>query len=249
MNNESYEDIHPEIERMIEDYLLLKRQGKAPKIEKFIQRYSAEHQNELRKELEAYEQLHLLFSALQQYQAEKIASELSDEQVIATYERFQQWVAATLHRKPVLAFIRLFKDYVKGVIATFKDVVASLRGREYQPVPLGRSTIEEAILSPSGKIRGTELCLRVTLQKDVSIAPKSVWIILVDDESDEILLQKKTEDILAQEGVDVFEIPLLGNVTLERGKKYRFEAYLDFEEDGTRKHRRLGESRFEVETC
>jgi hypothetical protein len=94
MNNESYEDIQPDIERMIEDYLLLRRKGKAPTVEKFIKRYPEEHQQALKEKIEEYDQLHLVFSALQQYQAEKIASELSDGQVSAAYSKFQEKVAA-----------------------------------------------------------------------------------------------------------------------------------------------------------
>lgn len=100
MNNESYEDTQPDeyiqlkIERMMEDYLLLRRQEKAPTIEAFIKRYPEKHRQALREKIEECEQLHLVFSALQQYQAEKIASELSDEQVSAAYRKFQEKVAA-----------------------------------------------------------------------------------------------------------------------------------------------------------
>lgn len=276
MSNESYENIQPEIKQMMEKYLLLRRQGKAPTIEKFIQQCPAEHQQALRKELEDYEQLHLLFSALQQYQAEKIAAELSEEQIKATHERFQQRVASTLHRNPVLAFIQRLKDYLKVWIASVRNFarglqevfltpssfiqrlkdyveewIASLRGRVQQSVfpeaiTVGGTTVE-VTFSPRGQIRETAPYLRVTFQRDTGgIVLKSVQILLFDS-SGNLLLQTKTEDIMTKEGAEFFQIPLAGHVNLERGQHYRFEVYLDFEEDGTRKRRYLGDSVFKVD--
>lgn len=241
MHNESYEDIQPEIKPMMEHYLLLRRQGKEPTIEKFIQRYPEEHQQTLRKELEAYEQLHLLFSALQQYQAEKIAAELSEEQVEAAHKRFQQQIESTPHRKTIFVFIQRLKNYVEVWIESIRNVA-----RVPQEVFLGETT-EGVMLSPHGKIRETVPCLRVTLQRDTGIVLKSVQFLLFDS-SGELLLQTKTEDILVQEGADIFEVPLAGHVNLETGKRYRFEAYLNFDENGEEKRRYLGESFFEVES-
>ncbi|MBI1926989.1 DUF928 domain-containing protein [Candidatus Poribacteria bacterium] len=100
MNNESYDEIQPTTQVMLEHYILLKRQGAAPAIEEFVKQYPEEYRQTLQEQIEEYEQLGLLFAAYQQRQEEKFESELSEEDVNEGARRFQQMLAARVEELP-----------------------------------------------------------------------------------------------------------------------------------------------------
>ena len=98
MNHESYDEMRPEIERIMEDYLLLKRQGETPATDEFIRRYPSEHQPALREKIEEYEQMHLVFGAFAWHQASEFAPE--EAQVNTAYEQFQERIQGQVLQIP-----------------------------------------------------------------------------------------------------------------------------------------------------
>jgi hypothetical protein len=161
MNHDAHDEIQPELETMMEDYILLKRQGGVPSLDEFIRQYPSEHQQALREKIAEYEQFHRVFGAFASYQAEKFASEVSEARVNAAYENFQEQTQVQVLQIPANRdAIRTLCQRLLTLIAP-EEAAETVRDIERLVNMAARGQVETVAASLAGGFGGTDKMVSV----------------------------------------------------------------------------------------
>lgn len=135
-------------------------------------------------------------------------------------------------------------DIVDYITTRLKELEGEEPKRRHLAALVEAEGFEIVTLTPRGAIRETAPLFK-GIWKSVNSHLKSVEFILVSEFGD-ILLQEIINEIDRKGHLNSFELPLKGRMELDRGRQYRWQVYLNFDQNGKSQRRYLDEILFEV---
>ena len=136
-------------------------------------------------------------------------------------------------------------DIMNYITTRLKELEGEEPKRHHLAVLAKAEGFEIVTLAPRGTIREMAPTFRGMWKSEVNSHLKSVELILVSEFGD-ILLQEIINEIDHNGNLNSFELPLKGRMELDRGRQYRWQVYLNFDQNGKSQRRYLDEILFEV---